>query len=129
MTKSILKFSLLGLMAIAVAGTPVMLRAQDAPAAAAPKKARALPFHGKIEALDATAKTITIGKETIQITSETKITKGGKPATLADAAVGDDTGGAYRKDADGKLNAVSLRIGPKPAPAAAAAADSKPKTP
>ena len=118
MTKSILKFTLLGLMAIAVAGTPVVLRAQDAAAPAAPKKVRALPFHGKIETIDQTAKTITIGKETIQITSETKISKAGKPATLTDAAVGDEVAGSYRKDAEGKLNASMLRIGPKPMPAA-----------
>src|SRR5262249_2561527 len=101
MTKSILKFSLLGLMAIAVAGTPVMLRAQDAPAAAAPKKVRPLPFHGKVETIDATAKTLTIGKETIQITSDTKIMKAGKPAPTGDGGLGDDVAGAYRKEADG----------------------------
>jgi hypothetical protein len=119
MTKSILKLSLLGLLAIAVVGTPVVILAQDAAATTpAPKKARALPFHGKVEAIDATAKTIMVGKETIQITSETKIVKAGKPATLADGAVGDQIGGSYRKDDAGKLNAISIRFGPKPEPAA-----------
>jgi hypothetical protein len=112
MNKSILKFALLGLLAVAVAGTPVVLHAQSTNAPAK-RRNTTIPFHGKLVAVDNTAKTISIGKETIQITSETKITKNAKAAVLEDAAVGDDVGGTYRKDAEGKLNAVSLRIGPK----------------
>src|SRR5689334_7300804 len=96
MIKSILKLSLMGLLAVAVMGTPLVLHAQEAPAVKKPN-ARPLPFHGKIEAIDSTAKTISVGKMTIQITSETKISKTGKPATLADGAVGDEVAGAYRK--------------------------------
>ncbi len=126
MMKSILKLTLLGLMAVAVSGTPTMLHAQDATTNAAPKKVRAIPFHGKLEAVDNTAKTITVGKTTINVTSDTKIMKSGKPATLADGTVGDDVAGSYRKDAEGKNNAVSLRFGAKPAaPAAPAAPDAK----
>jgi hypothetical protein len=117
MNKFILKLSLLGLLALAVAGAPVAGRAQTTSTNAVPKKKpanRSLPFHGKLKAIDSTAKTITVGTETIQITSETKIAKAGKPATLADGAVGDEVAGAYHKDAEGKLNAISLRFGPKP---------------
>jgi hypothetical protein len=117
MNKFVLKYSLLGMLAIAVAGTPVALRAQttatNAPAAPKKPSKRLLPFHGKLKAVDNTAKTISVGKETIQITSETRITKTGKPATLEDAVVGGEVAGAYRKDAEGNLNALSLRIGPK----------------
>jgi hypothetical protein len=119
MNKCLVKLSLLGLLAIAVAGAPLALRAQMDSTNAVPKKKpanRALPFHGKLKAIDNTAKTISVGTETFQITSETKITKAGKPATLADGAVGDDVAGAYKKDAEGKLNALSLRFGPKPTP-------------
>ena len=112
MIKSILKLSLLGLLAVAVMGTPVALHAQEAPAAKKP--ARPVPFHGKLKAIDNTAKTISVGEQTIQITSETKIIKSGKPATLADGAVGDEVAGAYRKNEEGKLDAMSLRFGPKP---------------
>src|SRR6185437_1129235 len=115
MNKSILKFSLLGLLAIAVAGTPAVLHAQTTANNAPAKKSasRTLPFHGKLKAIDNSAKTISVGNETIQITSTTKISRSGKPATLADGAVGDEVAGAYKKDAAGKLNAVSLHFAPK----------------
>ena len=115
MNKSILKFALLSLLAVAVAGTPVALQAQNASTNAPAKKHNGpLPFHGKLSAIDNTAKTISLGNETIQITSATKISKAGKPAMLEDGAVGDEVAGSYKKDADGKLEAVSLRFGPKP---------------
>jgi hypothetical protein len=116
MNKFILRFSLLGLLVVAVAGTPVASRAQDTNAPAAPKKSsrHIIPFHGKVKAIDNTAKTISVGTETIQITSETRIMKLGKPATLEDGTVGEDVAGAFRKDAEGNLNAISVRFGPKP---------------
>ncbi|MEO6033627.1 MAG: hypothetical protein ABIQ35_00060 [Verrucomicrobiota bacterium] len=92
------------------------LRAEDKPVALAEaKKDRPIPFKGKINEIDKTAKTIGIGKDkkrTIHITDKTKFVKGGK--TWDQAAVGDDVGGSYRADATGKLEAVSLRIGLKP---------------
>lgn len=90
------------------------------PEAAAEKKAEdpnGIPFRGKLTAVDTTAKTITVGgKEkdrTFSVTSETRIKKDGKPATLADAKVGDEVGGYGTKDGD-KVTLKSLRIGPKP---------------
>jgi hypothetical protein len=121
--KSILKLSLLGLLAVAVMGTPVALHAQDAPAQKKLTGNHVIPFHGKLKAIDNTAKTISVGEQTIQITSETKITKAGKPATLADGTAGDEVAGAYKKTEDGKLDAVSLRFGPKPEPAPQAKKD------
>ncbi|MBI3415519.1 MAG: hypothetical protein HY043_09395 [Verrucomicrobia bacterium] len=68
--------------------------------------------------MDKTAKTITIeGKDkgrTIHVTSATKIRKAGKPATFDDATAGEEVGGLAKKAPDGKLEAVSLRVGPKP---------------
>jgi hypothetical protein len=60
------------------------------------------------------AKTITVGKRTFQITSATKLKKGDKPATLDDGIVGEEVGGYYKTGEDGKLNATSIRFGPKP---------------
>jgi len=111
----------MGLLAVAVSGTPLALHAQDASTETAPKKPKAIPFHGKLEAVDSTAKTISVGKMTIQVTSDTKIMKDGKPATLADGTVGENVTGSYRKDADGKLNASKITFGAKPAAAAPAA--------
>ena len=119
--KKIIHISLVGLLAFVVVGTPVVMRAQSTNAPAkkitTEKKTtkKSLPFHGNIKAIDKTAKTISVGTEVIQITSETVITKAGKPATLSDGADGDQVSGAYRKDAEGKLNALSVRFGPKPA--------------
>ena len=112
------KIIVIGLVAAFAAGATVTVQAQDKKpeAAAEGKSNRAIPFRGNINEVDAAAKTINIGKEkkrTIHITDKTKIMKDGKAATLADAKSGDEVGGAYR-DNGGKLEAVSLRIGPKP---------------
>ena len=53
------------------------------------KKKTAHPFHGNLAAVDKTAKTIKVGESIYQITSETKIIKDGKPATLDDGVVGE----------------------------------------
>lgn len=81
----------------------------------AEKKAeRSLPFRGKVTAVDKDAKVLTVGERKFHATSTTKIMKAGKPAILTDAQVGEEVGGAYREVEGGKLELVSLRIGPKP---------------
>jgi hypothetical protein len=118
MKKSILKLWLPGLLVAAIAGMPLQLRAQDTNKAPTEKKeARSkksgAPFHGKLKAVDNTAKSISVGNLVIQTTSETKITKAGKRATLADGAEGEEVSGSYRKTDEGKLNAVTIHFGPK----------------
>ncbi len=78
------------------------------------KAARSLPFRGKVTAVDKDAKVLTVGERKFHVTATTKIMKTGKPAILTDAQVGDEVGGAYREVDGGKLELVSLRIGPKP---------------
>ena len=73
-----------------------------------------IPFHGKLDALDKTTKTLKVGERTFQVTSETKITKAAKPALLEDAVVGEPVGGSYHEDDSGHLQVMSLRLGPKP---------------
>jgi len=128
MNSTILKTALLGITAVAIALSPMAGRAQEtkkeAPAEkpekekkeapAGEKSQRATPFRGKIDAIDKTAKTVKVGERVFQINSETRIMKAGKPATLDDAAVGEEVGGTYRKGENGALNASSLRIGPRP---------------
>ncbi len=127
----------IGLVAAFAAGAIVTVQAEDKKAdkvekkveTAEGKKDRPSPFFGKINEIDQAAKTISIGKtkkKTIHITDKTKVKKDGKPATLADAKVGDEVGGSYRESADGKLEAGSLRIGPK-AEATGKSADKKEK--
>ena len=94
---------------------------------AADEKPKFRPFNGKIKAVDKTARTITLEGEkaqVFQITSETKITKDKKPATLEEVAVGDRVGGRAREEADGKWVALVLNAG---LPAAKPAKDEEKK--
>jgi len=78
------------------------------------EKTSSLPYQGHIVAVDKTAKTFSIGKKEVRVFSvndATKVTKGEAAATLNDLAVGDKVTGAYNKAADGKLEAVSVKIG------------------
>ena len=125
MIKSLLRIGALSLLAVALAGLPAQLLAQSTNKAAAQKKSAAAqtdpatkkkaahPFHGKLAAVDKTAKTIQVGKSIYYITSETKITKAGQPATLADGVVGEVTSGYVKPTEDGKMTATMLRFGPK----------------
>lgn len=89
------------------------------------KKANPIPFSGKLGSVDKIAKTITVGERVFQITSQTKLSKAGKPATLEDAVVGEEVGGSYQKSEEGKLNAKTVRFGPKPNGEAKKAAGAK----
>jgi hypothetical protein len=79
------------------------------------RTASALPFRGKLDAVDVTAKSIKVGDRTFQVTTTTKITKDGtKPGTLDDAKVGEAVAGAFHAGDAGQYQLVSLRLGPKP---------------
>jgi hypothetical protein len=99
-----------------------VIAAEKKPAAPAdekqPAKPRAIPFRGKVAAVDKQAQTLKVGERVFQITAETRITKAGKPATLNDAVVGEEIGGQYRNADGGKLEAVMVRLGAKPEEAA-----------
>ena len=77
------------------------------------KKPAGMPFHGKLVAVDKTAKTITVGKRTFQITSQTRMRKADKPAVLDDAVVGEEVSGYIKPAEDGKLIAATVTFGPK----------------
>lgn len=118
MKMNLAKLTCFALVAAALSAAPALCRAQDAtnaPAAenATPKKQRALTVHGTVSAVDAAAMTFTIKNSTFAITSETKISKEGKPAIFADIAVGQNASVSYKKEADGKLSANSVKIGAK----------------
>lgn len=86
----------------------------DKPADKKTDAAAKLPFHGKIDSVDKTAKTIKVGERVFHVNGSTKLMSKGKAATLDDAKVGEEVGGSYQEAAGGKLELVSLRIGPKP---------------
>ena len=105
------------LVAAALVAAPAIVRAQDnshKPDATESHKAakkHGLPFHGKIAAVDTTAMTVKVGKMTINVTSDTKIFKEGKPAAFSDLTVGEKINGAYQKDDAGKMTASVIHIG------------------
>ncbi len=116
------------LVCVLLAALPAWLHAQNAgapatgtqptaeqphTAASTAKKPAAGPFHGKLAAIDKVAKTITVGKRTFQITSETKLRKGDKPATLEDGVVGEQCSGYVKPLEGGKWLASSVNFGPK----------------
>jgi hypothetical protein len=114
-----------GLLMATMSLAPVAAIAQDKPeksktppAGGAPDKAapttRTLPFNGNVAAVDKDAKTVTVGKQVLHVSSETKLTKGNQSVTVADIAVGDAIAGSYTKGDDGKLTAKMMRVGPKP---------------
>lgn len=118
----IAKITAFGLVAAALALVPTISRSQDAsgttnaPAQTPPKKHHgAIPFHGKVVAIDTSAETLKVGKLILNITSTTKISNAtnGEPAILSDIVVGENVGGSYKKDADGQLNAQTIHIGVK----------------
>ena len=80
-------------------------------------KARAIPFHGMISAVDQRAKTFTIaGKEhsrVFKVTDKTVMTKAGAPATMKDVVANEEVRGSYWKVMDGTLEAKTVKLGPK----------------
>jgi hypothetical protein len=120
MIKSIGKLTLAAILAATVLGVPVKVLAQDKTtnaAPAAPTKPKATRFSGKLGKVDSVAKTITVENKTKErvfvITSETKITKDSKPATLSDGVVGESVTGSF-SETDGKMVAKTVHFGAKP---------------
>ncbi|MGA2683766.1 MAG: hypothetical protein ABSF51_01810 [Verrucomicrobiota bacterium] len=117
------KFTLLSLLAAAVVAMPVLAPAQDANTNALPssdqtttvkpQKHGAVPFRGKLNAVDANAKTLTVGNRTFQVTADTKIFSNGEPAALSDGVVGEPVRGANKKTEAGLLEAVTVHFGAK----------------
>ncbi len=121
MISKVTKFALASLAAACALGVAAQLPPQEkkegakpeAPAAPEAKPRReTAPFRGRVVEIDKTAMTIKVGTRTFQMTSSTRITKAGKPATFDEIAVGDMVTGQYKQGEGGKLELVSLRIVP-----------------
>src|SRR5215471_19226026 len=112
------KMTVLALVAVVIASAPLSVQAEKTNAVPAekqdaPKPGHILPFHGKLKSVDNTAQTIGVGSMTIQVTSDTKISKNDQPATLSSGVVGEVVSGTYCKTDDGKLSAMMIRFGKK----------------
>lgn len=68
-------------------------------------------FKGKVEAVDAEAKTLTVDGAVIAVTATTKLTKAGKEIKLTEIKVGDQIHGRARKNAEGKTEAIKIQVG------------------
>jgi hypothetical protein len=80
------------------------------------KTVRVIPFHGMISAVDTKAKTFTIaGKDksrVFKISDSTVVTKTGAAATIKDVKEKEEVRGSYWKEADGSLQAKTVKLGP-----------------
>ena len=117
MKKHILKIALFSLLAVAVAAptTSFAQEKKEKPAQEKKeKKAGQLPFRGKVTAVDKTAMTVTVGERVFHVTSETRVFKAEKPATLEGVTVGEIVRGSYTKGEGDKLNAKSIYVGQRP---------------
>ena len=104
------------IMAALFSGASLSLQAADQPADKAPDGKKETPekfkgFNGKVKSVDKVAKSITLEgdkAQTLQITSETRISKDRRPATLDAVTAGDHVTGRAREGADGKWEALTL---------------------
>jgi len=139
-TPQLVKLSLLTIIGCALTLSPYQSPAQEKKNENAAEKSggaqgeaskaqnthRAIPFRGKVDAVDKAAKTVKVGTRVFAVSAETKIQKDGKAATLEEITVGEPIRGSYRQADDGKLNAVSLFFGLKEAEAKGAGDGEKP---
>jgi len=120
MKKHIARIALFSLVIAGLVAVPAASRADDASAAKTDKPAAATPppaskkkshtFHGDVTAVDTAAMTLTVGTNTIYVTSETIIKKGETPATLSEITVGETANGTCKVDDAGKMNATAIHV-------------------
>ena len=115
MKKTILKLAAITLLGAAILTVPAMSRAADQTSTNAPAattdKAGPRKFNGDVTAVDTNAMTFTVGDQTFNVTSDSRLSKKGKPATLSDAVVGEPARGSYTTGSDGKLDVARARFG------------------
>jgi hypothetical protein len=107
------KVSLVILGVISALGmTPMLALAGPATGQQQEKPEKTKAFNGKVEAIDASAKTLTVGGNAIYIADATKLTKNDKAITLNQIVVGDEVHGTARQTFDGKTEAITVKVGP-----------------
>lgn len=113
---------ILAMCVASLTGTAALTSAQDAatPPATSPSEPTSQPdqgavqkFYGTVTAVDVNAMTFVVADKTYAITGESQMTKDNKPATLADAVVGEPARGSYTTTSDGKLQITKVRFGKK----------------
>jgi len=91
--------------------------ATSAASPAAKPATHPIPFRGKVSAVDQSAKTFTVGgkegSRVFKVTETTTITKAGAAATMTDIVENEQARGTYLKQADGTLEAKTVKLGAK----------------
>jgi hypothetical protein len=122
MKKTLLKITTCILFVATMSGAAISSRAADSAAPEAKPEAKTetkseaagpAKFYGPVTAVDASAKSFTVGEQTFTVTTESHLTKDGKTVTLADAVVGEPARGSYTKGKDGKLDVTKVNFGKK----------------
>lgn len=114
-----MKFKKFGVVVLSMASTlawcaPTFAALNPAPAPMSEKADKLEPFRGKVEAVDTTAKTLTVAGKIYSITTDTKLTKSGKTITLGDLTVGEQVHGLAKQTANGKAEATMVMVIPAP---------------
>ena len=106
----------IGLVGLSIVATPVWMIASQAGAAAQAMllQEKSPAFHGKVEAVDPAANTLTVNGKVINITSSSKLSKADKVIALGDIKVGDSVHGTTKQTVDGRTEALTVRVGPPP---------------
>jgi ribosomal protein S1 len=104
----------IGLVGLSVVATPVWMATSQAGLAeqASLMQEKNPVFHGKVETVDTSANTLTVDGKVINITASSKLTKADKAITLADIKVGDSVHGTTRQTVEGRVEALTVRVGP-----------------
>ena len=107
------KFTI-GLLGLSIVATPVWMTTLLAGPPDQPMllQEKSPAFHGKVEALDTTANTLTVNGKVINITTSSKLSKADKAITLADIKIGDSVHGTTKQTVDGRTEALTVRVGP-----------------
>lgn len=67
-------------------------------------------FKGRVEAVDTSARTLTVSGKTLNVTDATKLTKNGRPIVLYDVMVNDAVEGTTRRAFDGQTEATTVKV-------------------
>ncbi len=112
--QSLVTLGLVAAFAVCAPMTGFAAKKEKAPAAEPSE--RLIPYHGKVDSVDATAKTFTIkGKEkdrVFSVTDKTTIMKDGAAADLAALTAGEEVHGSAKKTGD-NWEAVKVTVGAK----------------
>ncbi len=136
--KSLLTLGLVSAVALGLPASTMAAPKKEKPAAGektdkadagAATASKPIPYHGKVAAVDAAAKTFTIkGKQkdrVFAVTDKTVITKDGAPADLSALAAGEEVQGSATKTGD-NWEALKVTVGAKAAAKGAKKEEAKP---